>query len=92
MKQPENEHGTRAGFNTGVLDLLGLLFEIQAVLFRVEPEIFAAFLDEKIDSVGQGGEASVVKAARVLPMETMRDRLAKTNLAELRSIYGVKGE
>jgi hypothetical protein len=92
MNPFENEHGARAGFNAGLVDLICTLFEMQAVLCRTEPGVFASFLDDKIEVVTKGADAPMVKAARILPLQAVSERLSTKTLSELRSSYGVRSE
>jgi len=90
MRQFNNEHGARAGFNTGTIDLAIVLFEMQAVFMRIEPERFAAVLNYKAHEIERTEPASMIKAARILPLQTVADHLAGCTLKELREKYGIK--
>jgi hypothetical protein len=90
MKGFNNEHGARAGFNTGTIDLAIVLFEQLAALTRIDPGYFAAVLNEKVNEIDRAEPATMIKAGRIMPLQTVADHLSGCAIKELREKYGFK--
>jgi len=90
MRQFNNEHGARAGFNTGTIDLAVVIFEFMTAISGIEPSYFVSALGAKIHEIERAEPASMIKAARILPLKMVADHLSGCALKELREKYGFK--
>ncbi|WP_234730131.1 hypothetical protein [Acidocella facilis] len=92
MMQPVNgEHASRSGFNSGIVDLAILNIEMMAVALGIEPAVIAGFILDKAVEIDKSEAASLVKAARMLPLQIAVKHFEATSLEGLRSKYGNAG-
>lgn len=80
----EADH-VKIGFNTGILDILSLLFTTQALVTCIEPREYAKLLRNQMMQVDKQGGHHAYVAGRKMAQQALHDQLSNMTLADLRA-------